>query len=429
MTNRKLMLSVIAGLLAFSVILPTVISMLPQGASAASSSELKEQLKDLQSQKNEISNQLKDLEKQQSENMADMESVINQKNVIDQQVALLHAEIANVNQQISAYSLLIADKQEELEAAQKRLEDLNAKHKERIRAMEEEGELSYWSVLFKANSFSDFLDRLDMINEIANADRRRLKELAEAADVVAKAQKELSEDKAELEKSRAEMELSQEQLNKKSAEADQILQDLMVIAGDLENLYNQFEKEESDFLKDIAEKEKEYDKQLAQEKKEASIKASQQASKDASILASKHQAAGGKDPSNPSGLVWLVPCTYSRVTSAFGYRWHPTTGTWSHHDGVDLGAAKGTPIYATRSGVVSTATFHETAGNYVTINHQDGYRSTYMHMTNYVVKLGQYVEAGQLIGYVGSTGRSTGPHLHFGIRLNGVWVNPMDYIG
>ena len=98
------------------------------------------------------------------------------------------------------------------------------------------------------------------------------------------------------------------------------------------------------------------------------------------------------------------------------------------HKGVDLDAAKGTPIYASRSGYVTVAKYHYLSGNYVTINHQDGYSSTYLHMTHYVVGVGDYVKAGQVIGYVGSTGRSTGPHLHFGIMKNGVYVNPMDYI-
>jgi murein DD-endopeptidase MepM/ murein hydrolase activator NlpD len=139
---------------------------------------------------------------------------------------------------------------------------------------------------------------------------------------------------------------------------------------------------------------------------------------------------GSYGPSNnPSGVSWLVPCKYLRVTSPFGYRWHPTTGEWSMHRGVDLGAYKGTPIYASRSGTITIATYHSTAGNYVQINHGDGYCSVYMHMTHYVVKLGDYVKAGELIGYVGSTGRSTGPHLHFGISYKGEYVNPMDYIG
>lgn len=439
MNYRKFMISAIAGLLALTMVLGFVVMGIPQNAKAASSSQLKEQLKDLQSQKNEITAQLKDLEKQQSENLSDMESVINQKNVIDQQVALLYAQIANVNEQIAAYSILIADKQTELEEAEARLEELNKKHKERIRAMEEEGELSYWSVLFAATSFSDLLDRLNMVNEIAAADRRRLKELSEAAEAVAQAKQVLAEDKAALEANRAEMEQTEQELQAKSLEADDLLRELMVIAGDLEELHNRFEKEEEDFLDQIADKEKEYNTQLNKEKeasKQASKQASKEASKQASISSSKHQATapvGGKPSNsganNPSGVVWLVPCKYTRVTSAFGYRWHPTTGEWSMHKGVDLGASKGTPIYASRSGTVSTATYHTTAGNYVTINHGDGYSSTYMHMTHYVVKRGQYVEAGQLIGYVGSTGRSTGPHLHFGIIHNGQYVNPMDYIG
>lgn len=439
MNYRKLTISAIALLLAFTMVLGFVIVALPQDVRAASSSQLKEQLKDLQGQKAEISAQLKELEKQQSENLSDMESVINQKDVIDQQVALLYAQMANVNEQISAYSLLIADKQTELDEAEARLAELNKKHKERIRAMEEEGELSYWSVLFAATSFSDLLDRLNMVGEIAAADRRRLKELAEAAELVAKTKQELTEDKAELEKNREEMEQTEQELAAKSAEADKLLQDLMIIAGDLEDLHNRFEKEEEDFLDQIAQKEQEYNNQLKAEKeasKKASQQASREASKQASISSSKHQATaptGGSSSNtgtdNPSGVVWLVPCTYTRVTSPFGYRWHPTTGEWSMHKGVDLSASKGTPIYATRSGVVSWATYHSTAGNYVGINHQDGYSSVYMHMTNYVVKAGQYVTAGQLIGYVGSTGRSTGPHLHFGISYNGSYVNPMDYIG
>ena len=98
------------------------------------------------------------------------------------------------------------------------------------------------------------------------------------------------------------------------------------------------------------------------------------------------------------------------------------------HQGVDLAAPKGTPIYATRSGTVTIATYSSTAGNYVQLNHGDGYSSVYMHMTHYEVKVGEYVKAGELIGYVGSTGRSTGPHLHFGISYKGSYVNPMDYL-
>ena len=447
MKNRKLWISVIAGLLALAMLASVVAMILPQDARAATSSELKNQLDDLKDEKKQLMDKIAALEKQQSSNFNDMQSLINQKDVIDQQVALLYAEMMNVNNQIAAYSLLIADKQEELELAQKRLAELNEKNKERIRAMEEEGKLSYWSVLFKANSFADLLDRLNMINEIAAADRRRLKEMSEAAEAVAQAQAVLTAEKAELEKSKVELEETRRVLDAKNAEADKLLADLVEISENLEDLHNRFEKEEEDFLDQIAQKEQEYNDKLSEE---ASIAASIKASIEASIQESiriqesieesrrqemigstrpTQDSSGGGSADNPSGVVWRVPCKYTRVTSPFGYRWHPTTGEWSMHKGVDLGAAKGTPIYATRSGTITIATYHKTAGNYVQINHGDGYSSVYMHMTHYVVKVGEYVKAGELIGYVGSTGRSTGPHLHFGISYKGSYVNPMDYIG
>ena len=109
-------------------------------------------------------------------------------------------------------------------------------------------------------------------------------------------------------------------------------------------------------------------------------------------------------------------------------RLHPVYGYYRMHNGVDMACPQGTPIYAARSGKVTTATYGTDAGYYVSINHGDGYASVYMHMTHYVVSAGQYVSQGQLIGYVGSTGASTGAHLHFGISKNGTYVNPMNYI-
>ena len=135
-------------------------------------------------------------------------------------------------------------------------------------------------------------------------------------------------------------------------------------------------------------------------------------------------------PQSPSAdAKWLVPCSYVALTSPFGNRYHPLTGQWKMHKGVDLAAPEGTPIYATRSGYVTRASYEEGgAGYYVSINHGDGFASIYMHMTHYIVSVGQYVEQGQIIGYVGSTGGSTGNHLHFGISFNGEYVNPVNYM-
>jgi len=128
------------------------------------------------------------------------------------------------------------------------------------------------------------------------------------------------------------------------------------------------------------------------------------------------------------GEKWIVPCSYRQLTSPFGERESPTAGASSNHQGVDLAGPEGTPIYAARSGTVTIARYSNSAGYYVTINHGDGFSSVYMHMTNYTVSVGQKVSQGQLIGYMGSTGISTGPHLHFGIALNGAYVNPALYV-
>ena len=139
---------------------------------------------------------------------------------------------------------------------------------------------------------------------------------------------------------------------------------------------------------------------------------------------------GGKPPSSvTNGISWTMPCSYILLTSPYGYRTHPITGVpGSWHDGVDLANVSGTPLYATRSGTVTIATYSGSAGYYVSINHGDGFSSIYMHMTHFVVSAGEQVAAGQVIGYMGSTGMSTGPHLHFGISYQGKSQNPADYL-
>ena len=447
MKSNKRMVMIIAVLLAAAMSLTALPQLASPALGATSSEDLKEQLEALQQQKAENDAKLTELEAQIGSNRDDVSGILKEKSAVEQQMQLLYEQTVLVNTQITTYNQLIAQKQVEMDEAIAQYDKLNEAYKDRIRTMEEAGELSYWSVLFKASSFSDFLDRLNMIGEIANADSRRLQELKAAADAVEQARQSLETARSELEASRVDMEQTQAALEEKSKQSDVLLQQLLDKAEDLDSLLEQFEKNEQEFLDQIADKKEEYDTQVKiEESIKASKQASQQASKDASKKASQqaskeasknHSATAPTDgggnsnvgANNPSGVVWLVPCTYTRVTSPFGYRWHPKTGEWSMHKGVDLGARKGTPIYASRSGKVTVATHHQTAGNYVTINHQDGYRSTYMHMTYYVVKVNQYVQAGELIGYVGDSGRTTGPHLHFGILYGDGYVDPMKYIG
>lgn len=413
MKNRKLFVSILAGIMAAILVLSLIIGVLPSVANAKTSSEYWQELQGLKEQKKEIDEEISGLQGQLSDNISQMEDMVKQKNLIDQEIFSLYEKVDNINQQIALYTELIADKQEELTAAEKNLADLNAKNKERIRTMEEEGAISYWSVLFKANSFADLLDRLSMVEEIAASDNRRLKEISEAAKVVAEAKEQMETERTALEATKEELKVSQTALEEKRAEADKLLAQLVATGEEYQALLDEAEENASKLASDISQVQSNYDE-----------------AKDKEAQAARPPVyTGGSISSNVvNGITWSIPCNYTRFSSPFGYRVHPVYGDWRFHYGVDLAAPSGTPIVATRSGKVTLATYDWSAGYYVTIDHQDGFSSKYLHMTHYIVSAGQYVEQGQVIGYVGSTGTSTGPHLHFSILYNGSHVNPADYI-
>ncbi|MBO5953506.1 MAG: peptidoglycan DD-metalloendopeptidase family protein [Oscillospiraceae bacterium] len=378
----------------------------------ASSDDIREEINALQREEAALQAQMDALEDKLSANMEQIEAVVLQKQTVDQQLFLLQESIANTNEQIAAYALLIAAKQEQLDKARLRLEGLNEKYKTRIRAVEEEGDMTYWSILFRANSFSDLLDRLDMIQEIAAADSRRLQEISDAAEEVASAQVALENEKTLLEATRQSLQKDQLTLDEKRAQADALLQELVSRGQEFEKLLDESEREQQELMQQIAQKEDEFDKAAYQE-----------------WLASQPPQSTQKPDTSPDGeTVWLTPVTDYRLSSPFGMRLHPILGIYRMHEGIDMACPMGTPIYAARGGKVAIATESDSAGFYVQINHGDGYRSVYMHMTHFVVQAGDYVAAGQVIGYVGNSGLSKGAHLHFGISYNGTYVNPMEFL-
>lgn len=419
MNNRKRLVQILAGVMAAIMLLTLLLSLIPVHAHAASSSEIRKQLNELKEQKKEIAAEIKEIQGQYKENSNEIKDLVGQKNAIDQEIALLHEQVTNINQQLSAYALLIADMQDELDDAQHHLTELNQKNKERIRAMEEEGKLSYWSIIFKANDFSDLLDRLNMIQEINAADRKRLQELSDAALRVSTAQLELEGEKAELETVRDELDEAELVLDEKRAEADALLTELIAKGKEFEEMIDESEELQADLMKEIAQAEKD-------------LKAAEYKEWLATYVPPTTRPTGtDTTPSTqaPSSSGWVSPLRSYTLTSPFGMRVHPISKKWKMHEGVDMSAPQGTPIYAAKSGKVTTASYQAGgAGYYVSINHGDGFSSIYMHMTHYIVSRGQYVTAGQVIGYVGSTGGSTGPHLHFGISYKGKYVNPMNYV-
>ena len=408
-----------------AVVMVTSLFATSAKVNAVSSDEIQSQIEELEKENEKIEAEIAELEQQTLENYSEMDQVVRQKGNIDHQIALLNTRIQVTEEQIAAYTVLIADCQGQLDEAQARFEALSEKNRERIRAMEENGALSYWSVLFKASSFADFLDRLSMIDEIARSDRQRLAEMDQAAKEVAQARESLQSQKTELEETRDELDLTRAELEAKRQESDALLADLVARGIEYQMLLEEGEERLAQQMLELAQKEMEYTEALQKEWEAAHPTTQPDTDSD-------NDSSYGDDSSGPvySGG-WVVPCSYAYVSSPFDpYRLHPILGYVRPHNGVDLAANMGTPVYATRSGTVTVADYEwDGAGNYVFINHGDGFSSVYMHMDYYIVSVGEYVSAGEVIGYVGTTGLSEGPHLHFGIAYNGAYVNPANYIG
>lgn len=386
------------------------LACLPTAAFASAKTEkIEGELDGLKDENAEIQAQIDAVRQQYTAASDQIQDLVNQKNAVDQEIALLHSQILNMNQQVIAHGQLIADSQDDLDDASDRLDALNEKHKARIRAMEEGGTISYWEVLFQASSFTDFLDRMSMIQEIAASDQRRLEEIRQVAEGISATQSRMQQELQELADTQRQLTESESLLEEKRTESDELLRSLAAQKEQFELLLDESEAKQDALMKEIAQKEKE----LAGAKYEEKL---------------AKLALQGQNP--PSSATWITPVSGYTISSAFGMRIHPVYKYQLMHNGIDMACPQGTPIYATRAGTVTTASYQAGgAGYYVSINHGDGFSSIYMHMTNYVVSSGQSVSAGQLIGYVGSTGVSTGPHLHFGVSYAGTYVNPMAYIG
>ena len=398
-------------------------------ARAESSSEISKQIQALQEQKKEIEAQIAQVKAEYQGNQDEIGEIFVRKQALDQEVNLLAAGIRNLNEQILSYSVLIADKQEQLEEAQGRYEQLRQQSNLRIRTMEEEGAVSYWEVLFRAASFSDLLDRLNMVAEIAEADNRRIQELEQAAREVEQAKDALAAEKEGLERTKAQLDEEQAELEAKQQEAESLLQELLAKGRELAGLWEEYEAQEAAFLEQIAAKQTEYDAAKQAEwlaYMATYVPPTTQATEDSG--GQGNPTTGGTTNRNPGSSAWLVPCSYTMLTSPFGNRKAPLAGASTYHQGVDLAAPRGTSVYASRAGIVTVAGYSSSAGNYVQINHQDGFSSIYMHLDTYCVSAGQMVSGGQQIGTVGTTGISKGYHLHFGISYNGAYVNPCSYV-
>ena len=394
------------------------LAALAVSVSARSSAELQKELDRLQQQAQALDKESAALEEQLRDNEAQTSTTIERKSAIDQRIHMTEQELDNASEQIAQYSLLIAQKQSELEEAEEAHRQLNETYKARLRAMEEAGKISYWSVLFKSKSFSDLLDRIAMIHEIAAADERMLDELKTSAEQLALERAELEDALAGQQKAKTELAALEAVLLEQRAEADILLQELMQEEATLSEEYLAMLEQEEALREDLLAAQAAYDAARSAEQ--------------AALLAQQNQnnAAGSgavNVTASTSGFTSPLP-SGTWITSAFGPRKHPLYGYDGYHTGVDLAAGMGTAICAVAAGTVTIATRQDAWGYYVSISHGNGYGSMYAHMTNYIVSPGDTVSQGQVIGYVGSTGWSSGPHLHFELYINGAPVNPAGYI-
>ena len=371
------------------------VSLLPETvvvpASAVTQAEIdamKEEANSLKQQQEEIQDQLDSL-------AADRENAMARKTLLEQQINATRAEINTIAAQIAKYDELIAQKQTELDEAEAEEQAQYELFCERVRYMEEQGEVSYWSILFSSKDFADLLDNAMMVEEIMDYDNQVMDQLIALRE-------QIEQDKAELETAR------QEQQDAK-AEQEAAQANLQAQESEVDALLSQISNQEDEL-----------------EAREAQLRAASDAATAEIAAAERELAAQIANVPSESGFLWPLPGRYN-LSSLFGSRKHPITGKANNHTGIDIPASSGTSILAAKSGVVTTSTYNNSYGNYVVVSHSDGTSTLYAHMVRRNCSKGDTVSQGQVIGYVGTTGSSTGNHLHFEVRVNGSRVDPINY--
>lgn len=371
----------------------------------ASIKEKQGQIQEAEKEKKKIQGNITDVKKM-------MSSLAAQKENLEAYVTELDADLAEVEAKIAELKELIANKELEIEETTAELEEAEeiqatqyANMKKRIKFMYEKGDTFYLDLLFTSHSFGDMINKADYAEKMSEYDSNKLEEFKQTCEYV-KACKE-------------QLEVEKELLDEAKAQVDEE-------EANLEELIEAKEGEINATAADINNKEaalKEYEAYLAEQA--AVIQALE-----AAVAAERAQLAEetGQRLTYDGGMFkWPAP-SYTRISDDYGNRIHPTLGVQKFHNGIDLAAPSGSPILAAYDGKVVDANYNASMGNYVMINHGDGLYTIYMHASSICVSKGDTVSRGQKIGGVGTTGRSTGNHLHFSVRKDGNYVSPWNYL-
>lgn len=437
----------------FALLLACALALgcLPRAQAASRSA-----IESLQSQQASLTVQKAELQKKLDGIRSSQGQALNKKNLVEQQLNVLNQQIQVSENLLAQYARQITEKEAELEQAKAKEAEYQAEFEQRVRAMEERGNVSYWSVLFQASDFSDLLDWINMIGELMDYDNQILEKLAEARQAVVQAKADLEASRQGQQETLAQQQSQQAQLQAQQAEVDRLIQEITAQSDVYARQIEQLEDSQDAVAQQIAQAEATYQKQLAAEKaaaeqaaqkaaaekaaaekaaaaaKAAAEKAAQQKQQTSSSSGGGSTSSGSQSSqttASASGCLWPIASSH-RVTSPFGWRTHPITGRQHLHGGIDIAAPNGTPILAAKAGVVVISQYGSSYGNYVVISHPDGTRTLYAHMSQRNVSAGDTVRQGQTVGLVGSTGSSTGNHLHFETwtgSSSSSRVNPMQF--
>lgn len=363
--------------------------------------------------------QIQEAEKEKEElqsNVTDLEGVLNTLESLKEDLALyvttLDTTLSEINRKITELQQLIEEKQKEIQITQKELEeavlveeDQYAEMKQRIQFIYEQGNQAIAELLFSSNSFGDALNKVDYIEMLSSYDRKVLNSYIETREMIEQIKLLLESEEILLEEANSAM------------ESEQAAMESLIQEKEQEILYFEFDINNKEAIK--AQLQAELDQETA------IIKALELA-----VEEERRQLAeeNGLLPSYDGGkFAWPCP-EYTRISSDYGMRIHPVYGVEMFHSGVDMAAPAGSPILAAYDGKVVSAGYSSSMGNYVLIDHGDEVYTIYMHASELYVSDGQIVIRGEKIAAVGTTGTSTGNHLHFGVREGGNYVNPWSYL-
>lgn len=410
--------SILALMLSVMTVLSLVLGALPIQAYAVTQSEIDA----LKKERDKIAEAKAAQQAIVDELEAQHADVLDRKLALDERNVYTLEQMALNEQEIALYDQMIEDKAREVEEAKALENQQLERYRTRVRAMEENGNFGFLALVLNAGSLGELLTAMDDIGEIMESDRRLEDEYIAAREHTEEVKAEYEAYKEELEAKQATLRAEQVELQRQIDEATELITKLAEdIEGNAEELAK-LQAAQDEAQKEIDQKVAELERQRAEEEE----RRRQEAAANKPSNGGGGGSSGGGSVTGTGSFTWPCPsCTY--ITSRVGYRWHPVSGQWKYHSGLDIGAAYGASIVAADGGTVTIAGVNGGYGNCVMIDHGNGYYTLYGHMSSIAVSVGQSVSKGATIGYVGSTGVSTGPHLHFEIRQGTTILDPENW--